>query len=152
MAYPRTTPLRINLPSIACEVLDGEAVLINFEDGVYYSAPGTGGMILEQLADGACAAELVATAQCAYSGPADEIASAVEDFLETLLKEQLIVEAPAGAPRVQTDLASTSAGKAGLPRAPFSRPVLHKYEDLKDLLLLDPIHDTDKDGWPLAPA
>jgi hypothetical protein len=30
----------------------------------------------------------------------------------------------------------------------FEAPVLQKYTDMQDLLLLDPIHDTDETGWP----
>jgi hypothetical protein len=27
-------------------------------------------------------------------------------------------------------------------------PVLNKYTDMQDLLLLDPIHEVDERGWP----
>jgi hypothetical protein len=30
----------------------------------------------------------------------------------------------------------------------FSRPILTKYTDMKELLLLDPIHEVDETGWP----
>jgi len=30
----------------------------------------------------------------------------------------------------------------------FRAPVLNVYADMKDLLLLDPIHDVDEVGWP----
>jgi hypothetical protein len=28
-------------------------------------------------------------------------------------------------------------------------PLLRKYTDMRDLLLLDPIHDVDEQGWPV---
>ena len=32
---------------------------------------------------------------------------------------------------------------------PLAAPVLNKYSDMQDLLLLDPIHDVDEEaGWP----
>jgi hypothetical protein len=30
----------------------------------------------------------------------------------------------------------------------WSSPVLSIYDDMQDLLLLDPIHDVDESGWP----
>jgi len=30
----------------------------------------------------------------------------------------------------------------------FNVPVLNKYTDMQDLLLLDPIHEVDATGWP----
>jgi hypothetical protein len=33
-------------------------------------------------------------------------------------------------------------------KAIFNAPVLNKYTDMQDLLLLDPIHEVDATGWP----
>ncbi len=43
-------------------------------------------------------------------------------------------------------LAPISAGD----RPAFEAPVLESYSDMQDLLLLDPIHDVDDAGWPVA--
>jgi hypothetical protein len=34
---------------------------------------------------------------------------------------------------------------------PFVAPVLDKYTDMQELLLLDPIHEVDASGWPKLP-
>ena len=34
------------------------------------------------------------------------------------------------------------------PQEGFVAPQLHKYTDMQELLLLDPIHDVDQEGWP----
>jgi hypothetical protein len=31
----------------------------------------------------------------------------------------------------------------------FVAPCLHKYTDMQELLLIDPIHDVDDYGWPI---
>ena len=31
----------------------------------------------------------------------------------------------------------------------FTEPVLEEFDDLKDLLLLDPVHDVAEAGWPV---
>ena len=36
----------------------------------------------------------------------------------------------------------------GIERLSFEAPILHKYTDMQDLLLLDPIHEVDEAGWP----
>jgi hypothetical protein len=33
-------------------------------------------------------------------------------------------------------------------RSPFEAPRLDRYDDMRDLLLADPIHDADTAGWP----
>ena len=35
-------------------------------------------------------------------------------------------------------------------KIPFEEPKLEKYSDMEDLLLLDPIHDVEDEGWPKA--
>ena len=34
------------------------------------------------------------------------------------------------------------------PAGAYEPPVLEKYEDMQEMLLLDPIHGLDEDGWP----
>jgi hypothetical protein len=36
------------------------------------------------------------------------------------------------------------------PRGKWSCPELLIFDDLQDLLLVDPIHDTGEEGWPFA--
>jgi len=33
--------------------------------------------------------------------------------------------------------------------ARFQPPTLNKYTDMRDMLLLDPIHDVGESGWPV---
>jgi hypothetical protein len=36
------------------------------------------------------------------------------------------------------------------PREPFAAPALNTFSDMQELLLLDPIHEVDEAGWPVA--
>jgi hypothetical protein len=76
-----------------------------------------------------------------YHGDQQAIGQAVSEFLEQLRTHNLIAE---------TSAARADAGPepAGDQREPWEPPVLSVYEDMKDLLLLDPIHDVDEQGWP----
>ena len=58
---------------------------------------------------------------------------------QELINEQLVV-----------DRASSNAA-LGIATAAkeYKRSELNRYADMQDLLLLDPIHDVDEDGWEL---
>lgn len=132
---------RINTPIVASKIIGGEAVLIHFASGHYYSTDQTGAAIVDLL-DGRTVGEVTEAVQRAYTGDASAIAEAVASFVDRLGAEGLVVE--------------TDAEPAPLPEAeaagPFVSPELHRYADLQDLLVLDPIHDTDEAGWPVTPA
>ena len=73
--------------------------------------------------------------------------AAASSFLDALLAESLIVpkaaaSSPNGTPH--------APGPVPAARTPLSPPRLEVFTDLQDLLLLDPIHDTDETGWPHA--
>ena len=49
--------------------------------------------------------------------------------------------------------AAVPTGKAGPGEAAsgaYEKPVFQKYDDMQALLLIDPIHEVDDDGWPVA--
>jgi hypothetical protein len=77
-----------------------------------------------------------------------DIRGGVEAFIETLRRESLIVPLegePAKSAAVPEQEASVSEK-----RPDFIPPKLRKYTDMQDLLLLDPIHEVDEQGWPIA--
>ena len=76
-----------------------------------------------------------------YDAAPGEIDRAVEAFLGQLEAESLI--AP-GMPAVAPPATSVSAPS----KIPFELPQLEKYEDLQDIILLDPVHMVDDAGWP----
>jgi Coenzyme PQQ synthesis protein D (PqqD) len=137
------TRLRVNMPLVASEVIDGEAVLIHFETGCYYSAGKGGAEILNLITEGLTLEEIVADLADRYEAPG-AVEQDVHRFISRLLEEKLIARVP------QDD------GGATVPTPTEGRPVIDqvpellKFTDLEDLLLLDPIHDADEAGWPVA--
>ena len=75
-----------------------------------------------------------------------DIAAGIQQLFADLQAEQLIVADEATS--VNGDMFTMSEAADGRSRLPFAAPVLHKYTDMEDLLLLDPIHDVDESGWP----
>jgi len=115
-----------NSSKIVSELFEDEAVVVNLVNGSYYSFRSA-------------ALEIWKMAEAGYNR--EQIISACENqdackpFLDYLLTEALamIDDIPALVP---------SENKIqGIPE-------YSKYEDMKDLLLLDPIHEVDQSGWP----
>ena len=132
---------RINSPQVVLEVFEDEVILVNLDVGAYYSAEGAGGRVVALLSLGTPVEDLVKILQAEFDGVPAAIAAWVDEFLAEMEGEGLIVKAALDAPH-------RGVAREGKPR-PFQAPTLQKYTDLRDLLLLDPIHDVDEAGWPV---
>lgn len=138
---------RINTPRVVHETIAGEAIIIDFDNGAYFSADGVGAVIWEQIAQNASVNDIVHALTQLYAGDYTEIETEVERFLNELQRESLIVlldRAPSE-PRVAPAMPDPNLKV----RPTFQAPALHKYTDMQDLLLLDPIHEVDESGWPV---
>lgn len=136
---------RVNAPSVVHQTIDGETVVINLARGFYYSLEGSGAEVWSGITQRLGDAELVGLVRDTYEGETGLLEASLRDLLEELEAEQLIVrdETDASpAPRPSTDASHTPA------RRPFAPMRLRKYSDLRDLLLLDPVHQVDEAGWP----
>ena len=79
-----------------------------------------------------------------YQDPKLEIRASIVGLISELLEEELIVPC--------TDLGSVAPVESEVlsreGRTEFQRPVLRKFTDMQELLILDPIHEVDEAGWP----
>jgi Coenzyme PQQ synthesis protein D (PqqD) len=135
---------RVNAPQVLHEAFEDETVLINLDSGNYYSFSGSGALIWDCIVRGASIGSVIENLQERF-GTRDGIAPGVDDFVSELVKENLIVEDSSSAAKNVEE----ARAKVFKP-AQFERPVLQKYSDMQDLLLLDPIHEVDEMGWPHA--
>ena len=134
----------VNRPKVIYEVFEDETVLIDLDSGNYYSLSGSGALIWDCIVRGDSVGSVIENLHERFRGR-DGIASAVDDFVRELAEENLIVKNSSGAAK------NMKQGKAQIPSlARFEKPVLQKYSDMQDLLLLDPIHEVDETGWPHA--
>jgi hypothetical protein len=118
-----------NRPAVLDETFDGEAVLVNLETGRYYALDAAASRWWSALGVGVSFEVLEAALPDA--GVAELAA-----FVARLDAEQLV--------RLEGEL--PSAG----PVAAEAIPQLQVFNDMEDLLRLDPIHDIELDGsgWP----
>jgi len=135
---------RIDTPRIAFEQIDDETIVIDFDSGAYFSAGQIGSAIIRRISGGASLEEILAEVNRHYAGDPKEIERDIRAFIETLRRESILVE---------TTDESTGSAVPPFPlpaeKTAFETPVLNKYTDMKDLLLLDPIHEVDAEGWPI---
>ena len=136
---------RVNTPTVTHETIDGEAVIINLDSGNYYSLVEVGSFIWDLVGKGASAGEVQNLVLQTYQGNATDINRGVQELLAQLQQENLIVPVDGAGAFDPTQLTEPLASNE---RPSFSPPLLHKYSDMQELLLLDPIHDVDDTGWP----
>ena len=139
------TGFRVNEPNVVYETFDEEIVVVNLDTGNYHSLTGTGPTIWIDLADGFSIDEIAERIQLRHTGEFDVIEAAVNAFADRLVAEELLVPAAdvVAHPR-------TTSVEPAESRTPFAAPLIENYQDMQDLLMLDPIHDVDPAGWPVA--
>lgn len=136
--------LQVNAPQVIHETIDGEVIIINLGTGSYYSLKGSGAAVWDvvQQSPGATVDDLVNAVAAVFARAPAEIDSQVRTFVDDLCAEELLVDAPAGEDSPSAETAARTAS------SPFEPPVLEKYTDMQDLVLLDPVHEVDATGWP----
>lgn len=137
--------LRPNVPDVAAKVIDGEAVIIRFSDGLYFALGGPGSLVWELIEQRRTPAEIVAAVAAGYDAPEARIREDLTGLVEELVRERLVTTTAEG------PAAGGPAARAG--RQPYDRPVLQRYQDMADLLALDPSAPGMADGvWRPAPG
>lgn len=120
---------------------DDEIVVINTLVGCYYSLRGAA-VDVWLLAEGSASRNMMVDALAArYDGAREEIAAAIDRCLAELTRHGLICVASAAD-------GSVSPVTRNGPRRALPEPLIECFDDLRDLLVLDPIHEVSEAGWP----
>ena len=150
----------IDHAAVASDIIDGEAIILHHTSGDYFSADGTGALIWKWLGEAKSREEMLQALEMSFPGADGEIGPAMDAFLADLLEHELIAEVePDGEltngaaapvrpePRVSDSALTLHVAKfAGR----FNPPMLHVYSDMRDVLLVDPIHEVEEAaGWPV---
>jgi hypothetical protein len=136
-------PIRVS-PWVTHERLDDEVIAINLETGAYYALDGVAADCWALVAAGTSIDDTIGVLCERYDVEAPRARADVEAFVSELLHERLV------------DHDDGAISELVLPEPtgvkPYAPPAVQKYDDLEDLLLLDPIHEVDEAGWPVARA
>jgi hypothetical protein len=117
-----------------------EVILANYASGIYYNLDGTGAQIWLGIHAGKTVEQIVDGFFAATEADRSVIDQGVRDFVDHLLKEGIII---------QSHPASDSKDSLPLISGQFTMPRLERFADLRDPLLLDPIHDVGENRWRL---
>jgi hypothetical protein len=126
-------------PKVISKQFDDEVVLANYDSGLYYSLADSGAAIWLALRAGASDQGIVASFTSRFPA-ASNAERDISAFIEQLLQEGLIASVEKGNETATPSLAQLQE---------FQPPALERFDDLKELLLLDPVHDVDDAGWPV---
>jgi len=133
-------------PAVVHEVFDDEVVIVNLDSGDYYSLSEAGVECWNCVVAGFSIDETIESVRSRYEGNHNLIRKSTINLFEQLEEEKLVVPLtgargpPADRPVDRPD------GEKPI----FVSPVLTPYSDMRDLLLIDPIHEVDEAGWPEA--
>jgi hypothetical protein len=117
---------------VAAKVIDGEAIMINLANGIYYSMDKVGGLIWEMLEGGQSLEEMIATIIARYDVSLEQVKTDIEQLVDELLRENLVTVAENVAhPNGKVELGQQE-------KLPYETPKLNIYRDMGDLLALDP--------------
>ena len=136
------TYFRTDVPETASELFDGELVIAHYGSGLYFSLSVTAALIWQGLRHGLAHDEVATWLSGSLAGDAGAITASVTSFVARLQSEGLVVAVEG--PVTLADLPVVAAGA-------WQEPLLERFDDLQDLLLLDPVHDVSEAGWPHRP-
>lgn len=126
---------------IAHDAIDGESVIIDMAQGVYYRLEGAAALAWQALIDGTGTARIAADLSARFAADEAAVAAEVDRFVDDLQANGLI--------EPRADAAESSSPIAALAeRAPFAGLVVHRFTDLQELFWIDPVHQVDEAGWP----
>ena len=118
-----------------------EVLIVDTVSGLYFSLRGCAVDIWSLIGSGATVNEIIAELGRRYDCTPEEVASVTRRCLDDLLANDLLRES-----EVPVGERSIPAWTAA--RQPLPAPLVERFTDMKDLLLLDPIHDVSDMGWP----
>lgn len=131
----------VAMPSVASEIIEGEAVIMDLRSGHYFSARDTGALVWDWLDKGHSDRQVAQrlAAQCHIEET--EAYAAVLKFIAILLAKDLVRNSAA------REVVASNEPESKAPMA-FTPPGIEEFDDMSNLLLLDPIHDVAAVGWP----
>ena len=124
--------LRPRQEEVAAKVIDGEAIIINLANGVYYSMDKVGALIWEMIESKHSLAEMGETISRRYAVSSEQAEADVRRLTEELLEETLVVLSNDEATRLNDGTEGQQESLA------YESPALNIYRDMGDLLALDP--------------
>jgi hypothetical protein len=134
------TRLRVATPNCVADDFGGEIVALNLDTGFYFSLRDLAGGIWRDLSAGHSVGSIVEVLR--NTDPS--LVEPATKLIDGIVEQGLMVPSadPAMASEPLTVGALAASGVTGI--------LLESYDDMRDLVLTDPVHDVDEEiGWPV---
>ena len=131
---------KLNEEKMFYDYADGQAVVINYQTGMYYGMGLLASAILDRIIAGNNVDEIITAVKALPQCPSD-VEERVNNFVKELLETEVIVSGPSVSGGVEPMANEVAEDGFDLK--------LDMFAEMADLLLADPVHDVDmKEGWP----
>jgi Coenzyme PQQ synthesis protein D (PqqD) len=134
--------LRVIQDSLEWERVNGEVIVVSFASGKYFSLSGTAADVWHSLTIGIDESQLIELLASYWHVEGLSLKD-IKPFIEDCLIEGLISEVSSREPDLIIELPSD------LDRSKWINPSLMTFGNLKDLIMVDPVHDASLINWPL---
>ena len=136
----------INKEFVVHEQMDIELTVINLEKGHYFIGKGPAIDIFLMLEDAITTDAIIDKTIAMYSVQKTVARDEILSLIELWLTNDLISEVD------DCSESSSRESEVMTESKPWIKPIFVVFDDMRDLLLLDPIHETelDQQGWPVS--
>jgi len=128
--------------SVEWERVNGEVIVISFSSGKYFSLSGSAADVWHLLLAGISEvrlAKLISIAWSLENLDFEELSTFIKDCLNEGLVEEISLE----------EVNAFTEFPSDLNRSHWTAPHLMTFGNLKDLIMVDPVHDASLINWPL---
>lgn len=125
--------LAIREPEVTSKVMDGEAIIINLGNGMYFSADGVGGLVWSLIQERNSLGDIAKHVAGSYEVSHEDALADVFRFGTELIDEELVTPSDEDASPSINDKPVQSNSKLT-----YTAPQLNKYSDMADMFALDP--------------
>jgi hypothetical protein len=143
MHYMLDKQYKINELRVISETIEGETIIIDLDTGNYYSVNKSAAIIWNQIEMNNPTNNILQSVLNFYDTNEDTAEKSVEEIIKFLITNNLISEVDLVVSLSKIEKISNNKKEL------FIIPKIEKYDDMKEMLLADPVHDvSENDGWP----
>lgn len=121
-----------NTTDFTTKIVDGEAILINLTNGMYYSMDLVGGFVWELIEAGHGLNTIIEAVVRRYDVSDATAAEDIKQLAQQLLDEKIVFAAENGQEPKPVDRVDDTSLR------PYTTPQFEKFDDMVDLFALDP--------------
>ena len=148
---PSDARFKLNSPEVIAETFDNEVMIVNLDNGNYYSLDKVGALIWCCIEQGKTISEVKKFIVRQFNGEPLELEQLTVQFIVELMQENLLIPLTGAAEQANQQISEPYVDNivgSEINKSQFEPPILQKFTDMQQLFLLDPIHEVDLSGWP----